>query len=713
MSSFSFSPLPSAVPTTGSKNIQERSTNATDGRNHVMDSKLVQNNVQNIPFGYNPVELATQKTYRTREEALYLGASSNKPSPDDFIRAQDTLKGPDSLSSPTSLPVFFHSPHGTGGLVCGLEESTKYATLTNLLSSSWSATAYQCRPKELLCFTAENGSPGLVDAINATAQATNLEPEIVVLTPSWNTAQLKESLAPHRNVVVLPFQIHWPDIEPEEVNYLHINHDSECQDSRYSFPADLKQNASRHHCLSVLSPFSGKEITRGPQVGLQPWVQWNRLHQKTIEVKELVSDSYSSHPVPADPAQTSSLARPFVLCVDWTGLLPQDKHTQSVLGSMVLRYWHDYTKGSSVTQPMIVCDNAHHCLNAEIENPFERSLLHHLSAHTPSLTAPSSGLLLLSQSPINLPPNMLDYLSFLIIHRFSSPRWYSKLQEHFLLPPYHVTHSNSSRTSSPTPPERILDLLPHQVLLYAPEVPSSLPTQERRDDVQGEATSVSLSLKPSPYKSIFGPIQRPMHASTRLTDTRQKLGQRLLAVTFKPLDGSNKDFKDIRVARHSDVVPDSPGGSGFEDISVYPSRSSDGQHNHSSSNRHPEELSFSDRHEDNSWPWTNRHSHNMSRGGISQDEVHSPATAIGASSRLQTTTSAFQAAISRPSPRLTSVPNAMTAAFGSGSHESHRLSPSYATGRSPPSPGMIRGGLTFSPFAAPVSLGNNGASILG
>ncbi|KAG8767240.1 hypothetical protein FRC16_007438, partial [Serendipita sp. 398] len=236
MSSFSFSPLPSAVPTTGSKNIQERSTNATDGRNHVMDSKLVQNNVQNIPFGYNPVELATQKTYRTREEALYLGASSNKPSPDDFIRAQDTLKAPDSLSSPTSIPVFFHSPHGTGGLVCGLEESTKYATLTNLLSSSWSATAYQCRPKELLCFTAENGSPGLVDAINATAQATNLEPEIVVLTPSWNTAQLKESLAPHRNVVVLPFQIHWPDIEPEEVNYLHINHDSECQDSRYSFP---------------------------------------------------------------------------------------------------------------------------------------------------------------------------------------------------------------------------------------------------------------------------------------------------------------------------------------------------------------------------------------------------------------------------------------------------------------------------------------------
>ncbi|KAG8852755.1 hypothetical protein FRC20_001450 [Serendipita sp. 405] len=308
---------------------------------------------------------------------------------------------------------------------------------------------------------------------------------------------------------------------------------------------------------------------------------------------------------------------------------------------------------------------------------------------------------------------MLDYLSFLIIHRFSSPRWYSKLQEHFLLPPYHVTHSNSSRTSSPTPPERILDLLPHQVLLYAPEVPSSLPTQERRDDVQGEATSVSLSLNPSPYKSIFGPIQRPMHAPTRLTDTRQKLGQRLLAVTFKPLDGSNKDFKDIRVARHSDVVPDSPGGSGFEDLSVYPSRSSDGQHNHSSSNRHPEELSFSDRHEDNSWPWTNRHSHNMSRGGISQDEVHSPATAIGASSRLQTTTSAFQAAISRPSPRLTSVPNAMTAAFGSGSHESHRLSPSYATGRSPPSPGMIRGGLTFSPFAAPVSLGNNGANILG
>ncbi|KAG8816099.1 hypothetical protein FRC17_000465 [Serendipita sp. 399] len=111
--------------------------------------------------------------------------------------------------------------HGAGGLVCGIEESTKFNTLTNLLTSSWSAAADQSTPKELLCFTAENGSLGLVASLNAAAQATNIEPEIIVLTPSWNVERLKESLSHHKNVVALPLLIHRLDVQHDDMYYLH------------------------------------------------------------------------------------------------------------------------------------------------------------------------------------------------------------------------------------------------------------------------------------------------------------------------------------------------------------------------------------------------------------------------------------------------------------------------------------------------------------
>ncbi|KAG8816643.1 hypothetical protein FRC17_000250 [Serendipita sp. 399] len=183
MSSFSFLPLPSAASTTPSKNIQERSKDATDRHTRAMDSKAAQNNVQNIPFGYNPVENMGQRGSRIRDEAPFLGASSSRTSPDDPIRAQDPHRSPDIPSPNISIPLYFHPMHGAGGLVCGIEESTKFGTLTNLLTSSWSAAADQSMPKELLCFTAENGSLGLVASLNAAAQAPNVEPEIIVLTP--------------------------------------------------------------------------------------------------------------------------------------------------------------------------------------------------------------------------------------------------------------------------------------------------------------------------------------------------------------------------------------------------------------------------------------------------------------------------------------------------------------------------------------------------
>ncbi|KAG8816098.1 hypothetical protein FRC17_000464, partial [Serendipita sp. 399] len=243
-----------------------------------------------------------------------------------------------------------------------------------------------------------------------------------------------------------------------------------------------------------------------------------------------------------------------------------------------------------------------------------------------------------------------------------------------------------------------MHLLPHQVLLYAPAIASPEKSEEGH-------TETPAPLYPKPlYKNIFGPIQRPTHTSTRSNDGRQKLGSRLLAITFKPSDGDNKGFKDIKGTRYPEIVSDPPGISGFDDLSAFPSRSSDGHHNRSSSNRHTEENSLSDRHEDSPWLWTNRQSNTMNKSGMFPDEVQSPATAVGSINRPLMTNSPFQVAVSRPSPRFATTFNIANSAF---SQESQHLSPGVtsSTSRSPSSPRLVRGGLAFSPFPNPNGLG--------
>jgi hypothetical protein len=85
-------------------------------------------------------------------------------------------------------------------------------------------------------------------------------------------------------------------------------------------------------------------------------------------------------------------------------------------------------------------------------------------------------LVLLAENPTRLPANLLDHLSFLIIHRFTSPSWLKSLDEHFFLPfsreggegtAQHDTSQEVTKNSSHTMLQ-IFELEPKEVMLFAP-----------------------------------------------------------------------------------------------------------------------------------------------------------------------------------------------------------------------------------------------------
>lgn len=85
----------------------------------------------------------------------------------------------------------------------------------------------------------------------------------------------------------------------------------------------------------------------------------------------------------------------------------------------------------------------------------------------------AASLILLSESPIGLPRDLLDHFSYLIIHRFTAPSWLKSLEEHFFLPS--TRESTTLHDASQEAPKnsshamsQIVEMGENEVMLFAP-----------------------------------------------------------------------------------------------------------------------------------------------------------------------------------------------------------------------------------------------------
>lgn len=283
-------------------------------------------------------------------------------------------------------------------------------------------------------------------------------------------------------------------------------------------------------------------------------------------------------------SQTDSSTRPVVLCVDFTGFSQESLVMQNVLADIALKGWLDYyqpTSTSSIHARNIigefsytiylrdylemltyitcsVCDYPELYLT---EGPFGRSLLRLISTPTrattsavpsdpqgtnthtnPVYTPRHANLVLLSHSPTSLPPSLLDRLSYLVIHRFTSPRQLKALQDHFPLSTLsnHYVDGNSepfnhgsnpvNRLHSPDLMDRIMKLKENQALLFA-----SSPTKMPFTSSARRNSGVSVH--------EYGVIQPPSKSDNKIS-RHHDLQQRLTLVRLFGDEEHEDDIED-------------------------------------------------------------------------------------------------------------------------------------------------------------------------
>ncbi|PVF92781.1 hypothetical protein CPB86DRAFT_790810 [Serendipita vermifera] len=498
----------------------------------------------------------------------------------------------------------------SGGLVCGLQDETKIDILTDLFRSVFHRSSPSCNttttaknasetpdntksnsstnnidldgdhqnrqaPVGILCFTAEDGTKGILEAVDralggSTSSTQNVQEsflgaEIIVLTPTANVARLKDLCSAYPEVKVYPLLVHLNDIEIDHVRHLlllnrdgvspyqqEVAHGITVFDAcgflstNYMVSSPSGAYESAVHSLSekylltkapIDSSCGGENHTPSPQ----NWVNWLREGQKpppathTAKGPKLArpnpvpqsrnqakaSSSISQQPdTPLSGSPSPSSDKPFILCVDWTGMPTDAHHMRNLLGDIVLKNWLQYCHPTDETtgkptattiNSLIVCDNAEHYLSVDMEGPFSKSVVQlltstgalyrrsavsgqpvgHISMLTtqgelvdmdhpcqtwpqPSKTfpvseaggakGPSTHLVVLSQSPTKLSTDILDRLSYVILHRFTAPRWLHFLGNHFHLT---ISQSKAPKHSAALLMERITKLEEDEVLVYS------------------------------------------------------------------------------------------------------------------------------------------------------------------------------------------------------------------------------------------------------
>ncbi|KIM20554.1 hypothetical protein M408DRAFT_333931 [Serendipita vermifera MAFF 305830] len=509
------------------------------------------------PFGYTNMSQisrgAPSALAESSNDAVVYGVNSGYNNNGSTIFTQKFL-------TPSRNPIYFDTSRRNLGLVCGRENDTKYHILNSLLAVSRDKAGQHAR-NDILCFTAENGSVGIMNTFNAllndgeSGDIVQEGPDAIILAWPSNLASLRALHASSKNVQVFPLVV-----PPEEINAIHLRYLFEGQfyDSENATIDDYIRAIGAADSLTAAKMYE-KWSTNNLVHRLTPYLSWKESgstsnNSRTSEVPEWMrqisqisikpesSNRFDSHKISARP-------KSLLLCVDWTGCAPQEQRMQNVLADVVLSQWqnaiHSVEKGVMNT---IVCDNTHHYLFENEKSPFLRTLsrtTYGSPAQSPpkargsanvnglgpsdAVTAKPLGLniILLAESPVTLPNQLYDRMDYLILHRFTSPGWLASLERHFHLSP----HPASSRQASSLM-DQVIDLDEEHVFLYAPPKPRTTPA----------ATSSPLKESGNPYGNIKGVIQRPkMQASN---PTPIPIGRQLTRICLSARDHSHPEDGD-------------------------------------------------------------------------------------------------------------------------------------------------------------------------